>query len=157
MIIEEVHVRPAEDSDTLFLRELFFTIRAPEFEAAGLVGEPLRMLLAQQYQAMRSHYDNVYAGALYEIFELDGQPVGYQAWIELDTLHLIDISLEPEFRGQGLGTHLMLLMQDKAKSLGKPMTLTVEKFNPALRLYERLGFVMYQDSDVYQRMKWEPS
>ncbi|MEJ0043370.1 MAG: hypothetical protein WDM81_14630 [Rhizomicrobium sp.] len=30
----------------------------------------------------------------------------------------------------------------------------VEKFNPALRLYRRLGFGEVSDSDVYMEMEW---
>lgn len=157
MAPSDVRLRPATSDDSEFLRRLFFIIRAPEFEQAGLVGPQLDILLNQQYLAMRTHYDRVYPDASYVIFEIDGEQVGYQATIDVDTLHLIDISIMPEYRNQGLGTSRMLALQEHARRTGKPMTLTVEKFNPALRLYERLGFVVYDNSAVYQRMRWTPS
>lgn len=150
----EISVRTATTDDADFLKDLFYEVRAPEFEASGLVGVPLMQLLAQQYLAMRTHYDMVYAEAVYSIVELDGQRIGYQATIELDTLHLIDIALTTRVRGQGIGTALMKGLQAEATALGKPMSLTVEKFNPALRLYERLGFKPHMDSDFYLRMRW---
>lgn len=148
-------VRLATNEDSDFLRALFFEVRAPEFQIAGLHGEPLNQLLSQQYHAMRTYYDQVYAEAIYEIFESEGKPIGYQATIELDTFHLIDIALTETHRNQGIGTERMKALQAKAKNLQLPLTLTVEKFNPALRLYERLGFKPYDDSDMYLRMRWE--
>jgi len=157
MNLHDVQLRPATENDAGFLRRLFFTIRAPEFQLAGLVGPQLEMLLGQQYQAMRTHYDRVYPDAQYVIFERDDEPVGYQATLDTETLHLLDIALVPEWQNQGLGTLRMRALQQQATESGKPLTLTVEKFNPALRLYQRLGFVVYDDSDVYQRMRWTPS
>lgn len=151
----DVSVRVSTPEDASFLRDMFFEVRAPEFITAGLVGQQLEMLLAQQYGAMRTHYDREYADAIYEVFELAGERIGYQATVVLDSLHLIDISLVTRVRGNGIGTSRMMELQSRAAEMGLPMTLTVEKFNPAMRLYERLGFKPYMDSEVYLRMKWE--
>ena len=153
----DVIVRDATADDAEFLRGLFFEIRAPDFLIAGLVGESLDQLLNQQDNAMRTYYDQVYAEALYEILEVNGQPIGYQATIDIDTLHLIDIAITSDFRGKGIGTKQMIDIQTRAKALDKALTLTVEKFNPALRLYQRLGFQTYQETDIYLRMRWEPT
>jgi ribosomal protein S18 acetylase RimI-like enzyme len=151
----EVSVRVSTLEDASFLRDMFFEVRAPEFIAAGLVGLPLETLLSQQYVAMRTHYDREYAHAVYEVFELAGERIGYQATVVLDSLHLIDISLVMRMRGNGIGTAQLKQLQRRATEMELPMTLTVEKFNPAMRLYERLGFKPYMDSEVYSRMKWE--
>jgi hypothetical protein len=37
---------------------------------------------------------------------------------------------------------------------GKPLRIHVEGFNPALRLYERLGFRQIEDKGVYLFMEW---
>ena len=34
------------------------------------------------------------------------------------------------------------------------MSIHVEKFNPAMRLYRRLGFVTEEDKGVYDLMRW---
>ena len=39
----------------------------------------------------------------------------------------------------------------------KPITIHVEKFNPALRLYERLGFLPIEDRGVYLFLRREPT
>jgi hypothetical protein len=38
-----------------------------------------------------------------------------------------------------------------------PATIHVERFNPALHLYERLGFRLAEDKGVYYFMKWLPA
>ena len=38
----------------------------------------------------------------------------------------------------------------------KPVRIHVERHNPALRLYERLGFVRLGDNGVYYLMEWSP-
>ena len=35
-----------------------------------------------------------------------------------------------------------------------PLTIHVERFNPALRLYERLGFTLAEDKGVYLFLEW---
>jgi GNAT superfamily N-acetyltransferase len=149
-------LRPAEPTDEAFLRALFFQIRTPEFERTGLGGSQLQLLLDQQYTAMRTHYDRVYPEARYSIFELDGVPIGYQAIAALDTLHLIDIAILEEYRGRGIGSTRLKELMGWARKDEKPVTLTVEVFNPARRLYERLGFVVTETAGVYQRMRWTP-
>ncbi len=51
------------------------------------------------------------------------------------------ISLLPDWRGRGIGTALMQQMLDTLRSKGYPKaSLAVQKANPAVRLYRRLGF-----------------
>jgi hypothetical protein len=37
------------------------------------------------------------------------------------------------------------------------VTIRVERFNPALRLYERLGFSVAEDKGVYLLLEWSPA
>ena len=49
------------------------------------------------------------------------------------------ISLYKAYRGQGIGTAMMRAMLDELKDAGYPRaSLSVQKENPALRLYERM-------------------
>jgi len=45
----------------------------------------------------------------------------------------------------------------EGKEVGKPVTIHVEIYNPAMRLYERLGFVPVEERGPYRLMKWSPS
>lgn len=51
------------------------------------------------------------------------------------------ISLYREYRGQGIGTQLMLKMLELLKEQGyKKASLAVQKANYAVKMYEKLGF-----------------
>lgn len=74
------------------------------------------------------------------------------AWLRLFTLQdpgygfvdenipELSIALFPGFRGNGIGTALLTGIFDHAKTLYPAVSLSVVATNPALRLYERLGF-----------------
>src|SRR5437588_636694 len=42
---------------------------------------------------------------------------------------------------------------DEAARSGKAVSIHVEKFNPAMRLYQRLGFMRIEDRGVYDLMQ----
>ena len=60
----------------------------------------------------------------------------------------------PDYRGGGRGAGLLRDLQDEACESGKALTIYVEKFNPARRLYDRLGFQEKGDEGIYLLMKW---
>jgi ribosomal protein S18 acetylase RimI-like enzyme len=70
-------------------------------------------------------------------------------------IRIIEIALLPEHRRAGIGTKLLRELQDEARTAGKALTIHVEKFNPALRLYQRLGFQQIEDKGVYLFLEWK--
>ena len=80
--------------------------------------------------------------------EQSGQIIGV-AWTRLISgyEHIDDktpdlvISLLPNFRGKGIGSKIMESLFDLLRERGYQQTsLTVQKDNPAVRFYERLGY-----------------
>lgn len=69
----------------------------------------------------------------------------------------MDVSLMPAHRNQGLGTALMRSVLRHADGLQLTVSLHVEPFNPALRLYQRLGFVHAETRGVYLFMQRPPA
>ena len=65
-----------------------------------------------------------------------------------DEIRIVDIALLAEFCNRGIGTTLLRGLQSEAAAAGKPLRIHVERFNPALRLYERLGFRQIDDRGV---------
>jgi ribosomal protein S18 acetylase RimI-like enzyme len=66
----------------------------------------------------------------------------------------MDITLLPEHRGSGLGTALLRELMAEGEAAGKPVTIHVEVYNPAMRLYQRLGFRQIADRGVYHLLEW---
>ena len=66
------------------------------------------------------------------------------------------ISLLPEYRGRGIGTQLLnallLLLRENGY---QGASLSVQKENPALRLYQRVGFRIVSEKDTEYLMLWD--
>jgi hypothetical protein len=45
-------------------------------------------------------------------------------------------------------------LMDEAAAAGEAVSIHVEKYNPAMRLYNRLGFAVDEDKGVYDLMRW---
>lgn len=73
----------------------------------------------------------------------DRPVVGFCAfWLVVDEIHINNVAILPEMRGQGMGTTLMHRVFAEARQLGAHRaTLEVRASNERARsLYERLGF-----------------
>lgn len=58
------------------------------------------------------------------------------------------ISLYPEYRGQGIGTDLMKHMLSLLRNMGfQQASLSVQKANYAVRMYQKLGFRIYRENE----------
>jgi ribosomal protein S18 acetylase RimI-like enzyme len=58
----------------------------------------------------------------------------------------------PPWRNRGIGTQLTRIVLEYADMLRLPASLHVEPFNPAKRMYERLGFVVSEARGLYEFM-----
>jgi len=104
---------------------------------------------------LTSHYQQHYADAEFLIILSYGVPIGrlYVArW--KDEMRIVDISLLPQYRNAGIGTKILRDLMAEAEAADKSIRIHVEKFNPALRLYEGLGFTAIEDKGVYLFLEW---
>ena len=106
--------------------------------------------LRMQFDAQDTWWRENYADTTYDVVEVDGEPAGrlYVHRGERE-IRIVDIALVPEHRGSGIGTSLLRDLIDEADAASKSVTIHVERMNPALRLYERLGFALAEDKGVY--------
>ncbi len=149
-------LRAATPEDEQFLRAVYAGTRAEELAQVPWTDEQKRAFTNMQFAAQDAHYRRYYPSAQYSIIELQGVPAGrlYVVRSEKEIL-IIDIALLPEHRRAGIGTKLLRELQDEAHTAGKVLTIHVEKFNPALRLYQRLGFQQIEDKGVYLLLEWK--
>ena len=63
--------------------------------------------------------------------------------------------MEDPFQRRGIGTEVVNALIEEAAHAGQAITLGVVKINPALRLYERLGFRITHDDDRKFYMRCE--
>ena len=113
-------------------------------------------LMEQQFHAQTQGYRTTHPDARLEIVEIDGAPIGRLATHRgPKALHLIDIAVSPDRRGQGVGQAILRALMDEATALGLPLTLEVGRDNfDAQRLYHRLGFVLVSADDTHLSLSW---
>ena len=151
-----ISYRLETEEDVPFLGALYASTRAEEVAVTGWPPEAQRAFLAQQFDAQRRHYRAHYPDTEWLIVEHGGRAVGRLYLEEWPSqMRVIDISLLPECRRLGLGGAMLGDVIAEAESRGKPVSIYVERNNPAMRLYERLGFVQIEDQGVYYLMRRE--
>ncbi len=74
-----------------------------------------------------------------------------------DGVFLADLHILPVYQERGLGTAVIGDIPMRARDRGVPVALQVLKVNPARRLYERLGFVVTEETPTHYRMRHEAS
>jgi ribosomal protein S18 acetylase RimI-like enzyme len=152
-----ITLRVAKGDDEAFLQAVYTSTREAELASTGWSDEQKAAFCAQQFHAQDAHYRKHYPTAQFFVIEVEKQPAGrlYVDHWEKE-IRIMDIALLPSFRGRGIGTHFLRELKKEAQNASKLLSIHVETFNPAKRLYERLGFVVAEDKGVYQLMTWSP-
>ena len=152
-----VSLRPAVPDDEPFLHEVYASTRTEELAVTGWDDATKQAFLEQQFRAQHDYYRANYTGASYDVVLVDGAPAGrlYVARWD-DEIRVMDVALLARFRRKGVGGVLMRRLLDEAAGDGKPVTIHVERENPALVLYERLGFELVEDRGVYLFLRCVP-
>lgn len=151
-----VSYRVETDDDLPFLEAVYAGTRAEELAASGWPAEVQRAFLADQFALQRKHYRAHYPAAEWLVVEHGGAPVGRLYLEEWETqMRVIDIALVPGSRGLGLGTAILGDVIAEMESRGKAVSIHVERNNPAMGLYVRLGFEKVDEHGIYYLMHRE--
>ncbi|MFT4558000.1 MAG: ribosomal protein S18 acetylase RimI-like enzyme [Planctomycetaceae bacterium] len=153
----DIIFRPFEASDSDFVHYVFSSVRRDMLAGTGATGKKLDQLVREQSQLQLAHYQKFYNDAEHDIIELKGRKIGrIYVHRQEHEIRLMDISLLPEYRNKGIGSMLIQELLDEADQNGKKVSLHVESYNPARRLYVRLGFEKSEDGQVYDQMERKP-
>jgi ribosomal protein S18 acetylase RimI-like enzyme len=132
-----MNLRPARSEDFDYCARLYF-------EGMENIIKELNLNMEAQIAGFRQRWDVTQV----RIVTLDGSDIGWlQSFVKDDALFLGQLFVDKSLRGQGIGTELVQGLIEEAASAGRAVTLGVVKTNPALRLYERLGFRTTHDDD----------
>lgn len=155
--VDSIILRAVTPSDEPFLRDVYASTRAEELKQVPWNDDQKREFTDMQFTAQDTYYREHYPTARFLVIEVEGAAVGRLYIDRWETeIRIMDIALLPQFRGAGTGSHLLRELQEEARASKKALSIHVEKFNPALRLYDRLGFQSKQDKGVYLLMEWRP-
>jgi ribosomal protein S18 acetylase RimI-like enzyme len=153
-----VELRPVEPGDEEFLYRVYASTRAEELAVVPWDDGAKEAFLRMQFGAQARFYRDEMPDATYELVLVDGERGG-RLYVDRrsDEIRIVDIALLPEYRGRGIGTWLLQQLLAEAAASDRRATIHVERSNPALCLYQRLGFVLVEDQGVYLFMEAVPS
>jgi ribosomal protein S18 acetylase RimI-like enzyme len=136
-----VRIRPETESDGPFLLALYRSTREQELSLVDWTEEQKSAFVTMQFTAQRQHYRREYPGARFGIVERDGIAIGRLYVHERsEEIRIMDIAVIAEARNQGIGGALLRSVLAEGARSQRPVTIHVERFNEARRLYDRLGF-----------------
>jgi ribosomal protein S18 acetylase RimI-like enzyme len=142
----QITLRPARSQDFDYCERLYFA------EMKGIIQE-LNLDMATQVAGFRQQWEL----AEVRIITFDGGDIGWlQSTTRGDTLFLAQLFVEGSFQRRGVGTEVMNRLIGEATHIRRAVTLAVAKINPAVRLYERLGFRITHEDDRKFYMRRDP-
>jgi GNAT superfamily N-acetyltransferase len=147
--------RPASSNDDDFLIKVYASTRAEELAGLPWDANQKDSFIRMQFLAQQQDYRRRFPEGDHQLLLVNGEPAGraYLARSEKE-IRILDIALLPEYRNRGIGTGIIKGLLDEARRIRKPVRVYVERFNPALGLFERLGFLKTADIDSHFLLEW---
>lgn len=83
------------------------------------------------------------------------QPVG-RIYIDRreDEIRIMDFTLLPAFRGQGIGTPILRRLMDEAAQAGKIVSINLDAFTTSQPVFEKLGFKPAETTGFHTLYVW---
>lgn len=147
-----MRLRVAGGEDLPLLAEIYACTRTGELQPLPWSADQKKAFTDWQSAQQERHFALHYPQAERLVIESPGA-IGR---IYVDTtrveVRLMDVTLFPAHRNRGIGTRLMNELLRYADALQCPASLHVEPFNPARRMYERMGFAVSETRGLYEFM-----
>ena len=141
---QTIRLRRARAADRDFIRSLYLVNARNHLSVLGPVDEG----------KLRARFERTYRQYQASIICLGSQEIG---WLQVrdteDPIHIGQLHLVEQHRNCGIGGKL--IADILARAGARPVELNVIRGNPAIHLYERLGFRRIGEDDEKLHMRWE--
>jgi ribosomal protein S18 acetylase RimI-like enzyme len=151
-----VDLRAVRPGDEDFLYRVYASTRADEMALLDWDAAQKQVFLRMQFAAQQRHYREQFPDARFDVIERAGESIG-RLYVDRrpEEIRIVDIALLPEHRRKRIGEALLRAILEEAAATGRTVSIHVERNNPALRLYQRLGFASTRDEGIYLLMRWD--
>ena len=148
--------RPVSSNDDDFLIKVYASTRADEMAGLPWDADQKDSFIRMQFTAQQQDYKRRFPDGDHQLLLVDAEPAGrvYLARSEKE-IRILDIALLPGYRNKGIGTRLIKGLLDEATRTQRPVRVYVEQYNPAMRLFERLGFSKAEDIGSHFLLEWQ--
>ena len=140
-------VRPSTPGE----RDLIYTLKAES------VRPYVEKIWGWDEEFQQKDFDSDFASvAHFSVIEIDGKFIVFlQCYFESSYLDVAEIHLLPEYRGKGIGSDILLCLQNDC--LIKKRTMRIGCFKENLRaksLYQKLGFIQTEETNTHYIMQY---
>jgi len=149
-----IALRPALPDDRDLLLAVYAATRADELAVVPWSDAEKAAFIAMQFEAQDRSYREAYPEGEFLVVVHGDIPAGRLYLVLIgDEIRVVDIALLPEHRGLGIGSALLSSVISAAEETGAAVSLHVETWSAARRLYERLGFRSVEVRGFYELMR----
>lgn len=155
---QPLHLRNSNDDDYPFFTALFSSTR-DDLRQLDWPQDKIEELIRQQQLVQETGMRDLFPQAQYFVIDYAGQSIGRVVLdIEPDNIRLVNISLIPQAKGNGIGRAIMHALQSYAQEHQCSLNLAVFQFNePARNLYLSCGFTIIRNDGIQDHMIWRSS
>ena len=155
--LDSIALRPVRDEDVDFLRAVYACTRDEEVSRAGLDPTQRKAFTDMQFAAQSADYRRRYPTGSHDIVLLGEKPIGRLYVGRSDAeIRILDMTILPDHRSAGLGSYLVGQLLDEARESNRRIRIYLDNDSPAVRLFERLGFVRIERQDLSSLYEWRP-
>ena len=145
-----ISLRPICAADADILLQIYASTRDKDALLMGWEKEVWAAFIRQQFELQHTQYMANYSQPSFDLILVNAEPAG-RLYVDRQAqeIRVIDIALLPNYRRRGVGGKLLRGLLDEAQTSGRFLGLHVERDNPILAYYQRLGFQLEADRGVY--------
>jgi ribosomal protein S18 acetylase RimI-like enzyme len=148
---------PITPGDAEVNYRIYYSTREEELRKSGWTEEEKEKFVRMQFELQQKQYTSCYRGAAFNLILLGDATAGRLFIHETACeIRIMDIAILPEYRNKGIGTAVLNGIISTAEQKNKRASIHVEIYNPARRLYERLGFTISELRGMYYFMEYIP-
>lgn len=155
-----ISLRPIQDEDLMVLSEIYGGTREKELtQIVEWNEEQKRAFVLQQFMAQHEYYQKNYIGAAFYIIQKNKDSIGrlyIHENFQEKGVRIIDIAILSQWQNKGIGSSILKDILAKASTLNRAVSIHVETFNPAMKLYKKLNFEKISETNgVYHLLEWK--
>jgi GNAT superfamily N-acetyltransferase len=155
---DPIALRPALPHDRDLLLAVYAATRADELAVIPWSDAEKAAFIAMQFDAQDRSYREAYPQGEFLVVLRDDVPAGRLYLVRIgEEIRVVDIALLPEHRALGIGSALLSGVISVAEETSVAVSLHVETWSAARRLYERLGFRSVEVRGFYELMRRDPT
>ena len=153
-----ITLRPVSPEDERFLLRLYASTRAQELALTDWDERQRQAFVEMQFAAQQHYYSAKFPEGEHSIILVNDQPAGrlYVAR-RPEEIRILDVTVAVEHRNGGVGSSILKALIEEAERRETSVRIYVERFNPSLSLFGRLGFSSIESMPSHFLMEWRPT